>query len=57
MLAEGTHWAALVGAKPAKLALPRNADVLPVAMITPSPASIIDGAVRRTRCSKAMTLI
>jgi len=29
-----TRWTALVGAKPAKLALPRNADVLPEAMIT-----------------------
>ena len=31
----GEHpWVALLGAKPAKLALPRNADVLPEAMIT-----------------------
>src|SRR5205809_3239649 len=48
--------AALVGAKPAKAAFPRTAEVLPVVMMAPSPAATIAGASRRARCSSAIVL-
>src|SRR3546814_5192321 len=49
--------AALVGAKPAKLALPRRAEVLPVTIKAPLPAATIAGVVSRARCSNAIVLI
>src|SRR5439155_3910435 len=48
--------AALVGAKPAKPAFPRIAEVLPVVMMAPSPAATIAGASRRARWSRAIVL-
>src|SRR5207248_8951175 len=45
--------AALVGAKPAKEALPRSEEVLPVTMSAP-PVSAILGADQRARCSSAI---
>ena len=48
--------AALVGAKPAKLALPRSAEVLPLATIAPCPAATIAGASRLARWSRAIVL-
>src|SRR6266850_2577867 len=49
------RWAALVGAKPAKFALPRIAEVLPVTRIVPWPALIISGANSRARYKRPMT--
>ena len=47
---------ALVGAKPAKRGMPRRADVFPVIMIAPRPASIIAGASARARYRSPITL-
>jgi hypothetical protein len=46
----------LVGAKPANFAFPRSADVFPVTMMAPSPASIIAGVSRRARWRSAIAL-
>ena len=50
------RWAALVGAKPAKFALPRHADVLPVATMAPRPAAIMSGASSCASTSRDDTL-
>jgi hypothetical protein len=51
----GIRWAAFVGAKPAKSALPRKADVLPVTSNAPPLAASISGVARRASRSSAMT--
>jgi hypothetical protein len=56
MLSARIRCAAFVGANPAKPARPRRAEVLPVTISEPCPASTIDGVVRRARCNSAMTL-
>src|SRR5260370_1248162 len=50
------RWAALVGAKPAKFALPRIAEVLPVTRIAPLPRLIMSGATSRAKYNKPITL-
>src|SRR5581483_6801548 len=48
--------AAFVGAKPAKLALPRIEDVFPVTRIAPLPRLIMSGVTSRARYNKPITL-
>ena len=57
MLSSRIRCAAFVGAKPAKAARPRYAEVLPVQTIAPKPASIIAGVASVASWSSAIVLI